>query len=285
MVIGEVGIDRHADQAALPVIVHFQGQRGLLEEFSLPDDTQRPRLLADQHAIVRSGLERRAAGQTRRDDLQLETLRQRDPAGDTRAGSALAPRSPRFQECDQVGELLGGKCSLQAGGHQRDGTFPPLRALGDGDDVPLAVLVHERDIPFCLLLDDPVEQPAGSERNHAAPIAFDDLERRFQQRLDQMGTAELAADGRQVRPGVAPPGVDLVARHASRPRLVEEQFPTTGHVAGMGQRILLVPSLVGRERVVCRKWTGGQADEQAEQGRGDSIASGRHGGTRVVCGD
>ena len=77
-----------------------------------------------------------------------------------------------------------------------------ISALRTTCRLPLGV--DERQILGRLALDDAREDPAVGGGDDRRPIAFDDLARGVEHRLDQQGALVLAADVGEIRPDVAP---------------------------------------------------------------------------------
>src|SRR5262249_36766061 len=91
--------------------------------------------------------------------------------------------------------------------------------------------IDERELIGRLRLHEPREHPTVRERQNGGPVALDDLPRWFQQRLDQMLAAELAADIRQVGADIGPVLTDAVTARAARECLVGEDLAAASCVS------------------------------------------------------
>ena len=105
------------------------------------------------------------------------------------AGRPLPGGAQALQVGDQVGEVARAEPGGQPVGHQRCVAGRALLDLRLANDLPVPVGVDERQLLRRLSLDDPREDPPVGGGDDRRPIAFDDLARGVEHRLDQAGRA------------------------------------------------------------------------------------------------
>src|SRR5262249_47037419 len=118
--------------------------------------------------------------------------------------------------------------------HERERALFALRDVRGEQDRLLAISIQQPDPLIALLLHDARVNGPVSGADERGAIAFENLPRGLQQRFDQVGTAKLPTDAREVGTDLAPLPCHLVTYHAFSDRGVQENLAAARRIAVVG---------------------------------------------------